>query len=144
MTYLDASALVSLFMPDAHTPAIRSHLRRACPAIGIGDFTAAEFAAVTARRVRMRDLTPDQGSRMLAVFDAWVAANAAPLAVDPADIRVAAAFVRRFEFGLRAPDALHLAVCQRLGLPLLTFDARQALAAARLGLALDPAGVAAP
>jgi predicted nucleic acid-binding protein len=48
--------------------------------------------------------------------------------------------VRRFALGLRTPDALHLAICRRLDLPLLTFDRRQAAAAAALGIACDPAG----
>jgi predicted nucleic acid-binding protein len=35
---------------------------------------------------------------------------------------------------LRAPDALHVALCRRLGLKLVTFDQRQAAAAEALGV----------
>ncbi len=68
-----------------------------------------------------------------------MAANAEPTEAESADMRVASTFVRRFELGLRAPDALHVAVCHRLGLPLFTFDERQAAAAERLGVGRSPA-----
>lgn len=142
MIYLDASALASLFMPDRHSMAIRSLLRSDLAAIGVSDFASAEFASAVARRVRMGELTTVQGSRLLNVYDGWIAATAELLEVEPADVRVASTFVRRFELGLRAPDALHVAVCQRLELPLLTFDERQAKAAERLGVRRGPVGPA--
>ncbi len=42
--------------------------------------------------------------------------------------------LERFELGLRAGDALHLAIAQRLGTPLVTLDRRLATAAAAVGL----------
>lgn len=138
MTYLDASAVVSLFIADKHSPIIRGYLRDQRPTVVIGDFAVAEFSAAVSRRVRMGEVTPAQGSHLLNVFDAWVAANAEPLDTEPSDVRVASAFVRRFELGLRAPDALHLAMCQRLDAALLSFDVRQTGAARQLGLRVDP------
>ena len=142
MIYLDASALVSLFMPDRHTATVRGFLRAERPTVGVGDFASAGFASAIARRVRMAGLTAAQGSHLLNVHDGWVAANAEPIEVEPADVRVASTFVRRFELGLRAPDALHIAICHRLELPLLTFDERQAAAAERLGVRRGPVGPA--
>jgi uncharacterized protein len=140
VVHLDASALVSLFMPDRHTAAIRGFLRAGPAAIGVSDFASAEFASVVARRVRKGELTPSQGSHLLNVFDGRAAANAESLEVEPADLRVASTFVRRFELGSKTPDSLHVAVCQRLGSPLLTFDGRQAGAAERLGVRRAPVG----
>lgn len=137
MTYLDASAVVSLFVADKHSPAIRGYLRNQHPTVAISDFAIAEFSSAVARRVRMGEVTPVQGNHLLNVFDAWVAANAERPDVDPSDVRVASAFVRRFELGLRAPDALHLAMCQRLNADFLSFDARQVGAATQLGLRID-------
>lgn len=134
MIYLDASAVISLFTPDVHTPVIRGHLQADRSVLGISDFTVAEFASAVARRVRMKELTTSQADRLLNVSDAWIAANAQRLDLHPVDIRVATTFVRRFALGLRAPDAVHLAVCQRMGLPLFTFDRRQAAAANELGI----------
>lgn len=142
MNYLDASAFVSPFVADRHTAAIRGFLRAERPTVGISDFASAEFASAIARRVRMARLTAEQGGHLLNVYDGWTAANAETLEVEPADVRVASAFVRRLELGLRAPDALHIAICHRLELPLLTFDERQATAAGRLGVRRGPVGPA--
>lgn len=142
MIHLDASALVSLFMADRHTAAIRHLFHAERPTVGISDFACAEFASAVARRVRMARITVAQGGRLLSVHDGWVAANAEPIEVEPADIRVASTSVRRFETGLRAPDALHIAICHRLELPLLTFDERQAAAAQQLGVRRGAVGTA--
>ena len=110
--------------------------------VGVGDFASAGFASAVAHRVRMAELTAAQGGHLLNLHDGWIAADAGPLAVEPAGVRVASTFVRRSELGLRALDALRAAVRNRLGLPLLTFDERQAAAAERLGVgraSTDPA-----
>ena len=141
MISLDASALASLFVRDVHSAAIRAFLRTERPEVGVSTFAAAEFASAVGLRVRAAKLRPNQGHRTLALFDAWAASQARLLDVEPEDHRVAASFVRRFDLGLRAPDALHIAACRRLGLTLLTVDRRQAAAAAALGVACSPAGV---
>ena len=43
-------------------------------------------------------------------------------------------YVRRFDLKLRAPDALHAAICRRLGMRLVTLDRRLAAAARALGI----------
>ncbi|MFC7475879.1 type II toxin-antitoxin system VapC family toxin [Dankookia sp. GCM10030260] len=139
MIYLDASAFVSLFVEDAHSGRIRGLMRARRPAVAVSTFGLVEFAATVATRDRAGRLAAGQAATILLQADAWVAAQATTLEVDAADHRTAAAYVRRFELGLRAPDALHLATCARLGLPLLSVDQRQAAAAAALGLALVPA-----
>jgi predicted nucleic acid-binding protein len=68
------------------------------------------------------------------------AAEAEDVVIEAVDLRHATQFVRRFDLMLRAPDALHAAVCQRLGPTLVTFDQRLARAAAALGIpVLNPA-----
>jgi predicted nucleic acid-binding protein len=72
----------------------------------------------------------------LADFDVWRAAMSSPTDIHSSDIRLAAAYVRRFDLALRAPDALHLAVAGRLDVPLVTLDRRLA-AAQELGVAVE-------
>ena len=48
------------------------------------------------------------------------------------DVRHAGALVRRFDLKLRAPDALHLAACERLAMTLVTLDRGLAASAAAL------------
>jgi predicted nucleic acid-binding protein len=42
--------------------------------------------------------------------------------------------VRRVDLGLRAPDAINIAIAQRCGAHLLTFDAKMARSARTLGV----------
>lgn len=143
MIYFDASALVSVFLPDAHTGTVEAFLRGDARRIGVSGFAVAEFSAVVSREARTGRLDAGQGARVLHTFDAWLGTSAEAVPLEPDDARVATAFVRRFDLGLRAPDALHLAICKRLNLPLLTFDARQAAAARALGVGVVPLGLAA-
>ncbi|MGO8710884.1 MAG: PIN domain-containing protein [Rhizomicrobium sp.] len=59
-----------------------------------------------------------------------------PVDMHAADARLANAFVRRCELMLRAPDALHLAISQRLNATLVTLDGRLASAARELGVSV--------
>ncbi|MBV9375949.1 MAG: VapC toxin family PIN domain ribonuclease, partial [Alphaproteobacteria bacterium] len=73
----------------------------------------------------------------LADFDAWRAAATSAADVHAADARLAYIYVRRFDLGLRAPDALHLAIARRLDATLVTLDRRLAIAANQLGVAVE-------
>jgi predicted nucleic acid-binding protein len=103
----------------------------------ISDFTAAEVASGVSRLVRTRLLTAEQAAARLADFDAWRAATSSPVEVRPADVRLAYAYVRRFELMLRAPDALHLAIARRIDVTLATLDRRLARAAEELGVSVE-------
>jgi len=140
LSYLDASALLPLFLADEHTERMRRRVAPSQPPVAASLFGVAECGAVVASRVRGRILSPSEGARLLRTMDAWLDSMATLHRVDNADHEEAAALTRRFDLGLRAPDALHLAICRRLGTALLTVDARQAEAARRLGLACDPLG----
>jgi uncharacterized protein len=54
--------------------------------------------------------------------------------MDTHNCRLANTYVRRFKLKLRAPDALHAAICRRLELQLATLDRRLAAAARALGI----------
>ena len=57
----------------------------------------------------------------------------------PSDIASAEAYLRRLDLNLRTPDALNIAIAQRVGATLVTFDLRMAEAARTLGTAVAPA-----
>jgi predicted nucleic acid-binding protein len=69
-------------------------------------------------------------------FDNWTAANCEAPQTISADVVVANGFVRFEDVALRASDAVHVAIAQRLGARLLTFDKKLAGNARRLGLPL--------
>ena len=46
--------------------------------------------------------------------------------ISPADVASATAFLRRLDLTLRTSDALHIAIAQRIGATLVTFDRQMA------------------
>ena len=132
--YLDASVLVALFTSDALTARADAWLRARQPVVIVSDFAAAEFASAIARRVRTGELTADDARGVFATFDDWTARVAGRVETSPADVSTAAAYLRRLDLTLRTPDALNIAIAQRIGAELLTFDQKMAASASTLGL----------
>lgn len=103
------------------------------PVLLVSDFAAAEFASALARRVRTGELATDKAREAFADFDGWTARAARRIETAAADVRAAEAFLRRLNLTSRAPDALNIAIAQRTGAALATFDERMAVAARALG-----------
>jgi uncharacterized protein len=131
--YLDASVLVPRLVDEPHTGAVDEYLASNSEALLISDFAAAEVASALSRLVRMRLLAIADASSALNDFEIWRATRSSSVDVQPADARLAYAYVRRFDLKLLAPDALHLAIARRSGATLLTLDSRLADAARELG-----------
>ncbi|HZL17845.1 MAG TPA: type II toxin-antitoxin system VapC family toxin [Polyangia bacterium] len=134
--YLDASVLVPTLIDESGSEAIFAFLAAADEAIVVSDFAAMEVASALSRLVRMKYLTGAGAEALLREFDSWRAIAATGSALQGSDARLADIFVRRFDLGLRAPDALHLALCRRDNHGLLTLDRRLAAAAEALGVAV--------
>jgi predicted nucleic acid-binding protein len=103
----------------------------------VNDFAAAEVAAALSRLVRTGRLQAVDGAACLSDFDVWRAAMTRSAETDAVDVRLAGAYVRRFDLALRTPDALHLAISRRLEVALVTLDRRLATAARELGVAVE-------
>lgn len=134
--YFDACVLVPLFVEEDSSAAIGRFVERQTGEIVVSDFAAAEFGAAVSHHVRSRRTDADGASAALSLFDQWLESEAEHIAVSSADILRAGAIVRRFELKLLTPDAIHAAVCERLGLTLVTLDWRLADAATKLGIAV--------
>lgn len=134
--YLDASVLVALFVEEPSTA--QAQARLVGETLLISDFAAAEFSAAIARRVRIGDMPASQAPITFQAFDSWVARATSRVVQDVSDTPNADILVRRLDLGLRAPDALHIAIARRLGATLFTFDLRMAHAARTLGLSILP------
>ena len=133
--YFDASALLPLFIDDEFTPAAKVMVSRVS-IVHVSDWTTAECVSAIGRAIRMGLLTHERARGLCGSIDAWVFANALRIDVEVEDVRFAESLLRRFEFNLRAPDALHVALARRLSLPLATFDRNMAICAEALGLQL--------
>ena len=139
--YLDASALVATLVRESGSVAIDAFLEHYDGTIGVSEFAAAEVASALSRLVRTRLIAQEDAEARLSDFDTWRSIRTETIDIEPSDARLANTYVRRFDLMLRAPDALHAAICRRLDLTLVTLDQRLAKAARELGIdARVPAG----
>lgn len=134
--YLDASVLVALFTNDLSMERAEAAIRRDWPLLIVSDFAAAEFASAISRRVRMNRLTVDEARSAFSTFDQWITQTAQLATAASTDLLAATGFLRRLDLNLRAPDPINLAIAQRLGATLATFDEKMQTSAARLGLSV--------
>lgn len=132
--YLDPSAILPTLIEEDASAAIDAFVLGSDGEVVVSDFAAAEVASALSRLIRIGELTAGGASARLADFDAWRAAATSDIDVQASDIRLANVFVRRFELMMRAPDALHAAICARGGDHLITLDRRLAQAARELGV----------
>lgn len=137
LIYLDASFLVALFKPEAVSERADDFIRQNPTDLIVSDFAAAEFASAAGRWVRRGELDLAGARAALGSFDVWIARTAQHIETNPADVAVATAFLRRLDLPLRTPDAIHIAIAQRLGATLVTFDRRMADSARALGCPVE-------
>lgn len=134
MIYVDTSVLVPLFLNDPFVAKAKTVLSRG--SLLLSTWTSAEFAGVVATRVRERHLSKAEARSVFATFDTWAASVTQIVDAETQDIRSAEIFLRRLDLTLRAPDAVHLALAQRVGADLATFDTKMAAAARALHISL--------
>jgi hypothetical protein len=94
-----------------------------------------ELASLLARRQRMGDFDGEQAERIRAAFDRVLGESLHLLVPTAEDFVTATDLLRDHASGLRAGDALHLAVARNRGpMPLLTLDRGLVKAAKHLGI----------
>jgi predicted nucleic acid-binding protein len=120
--YLDVNVIVPLFAIDPLNSRADRALRGLHDRLIVSDFSAAEFSSVIARRVRTRDLRAEEARTAFSNFDTWRARHTQLVEINSIDLMGATSLLRRLDLSLRTPDALHIAIAQRAGCKLLTFD----------------------
>jgi predicted nucleic acid-binding protein len=133
--YLDATVIVALLTNDVLTDRARIFLQSHALTLFISDYAGAEVA----RRVRVHELTEAEARAAFDSLDQWTQTFARPVATAAGDIGMAAGFIRRLDLTLHAPDAINIAIAQRLGIALATFDKAMASCASTLDVAVAPA-----
>ena len=128
--YVDTCLLVSLFHNDSGYPAAVAWLAgAAAQELWISHWVLLEFASATAVRHRRGELEAPKVSSLQSELEAFRAERLALLEPRAEDFLLARAWVQRQSApGLRAGDALHLAMAHRQRLTLVSAD--QALVAA--------------
>lgn len=135
MVYADTCILLSLFFRDTHTDAALRWLTEASSeTLVITPWTRAEFASAAGILARRGDISPTLHREALERFDHFVTSRLSVEAVATADFDRAGQWMCDYRTGLRAGDALHLAVCVRLNAQVCTADESLIRVARSLGL----------
>ena len=100
----------------------------------VSDWAALEVSSVMALRARIGAITKVETTDLLIDFDVWRRAAATLAFIQSEDIARAMSLVRRGDLVLRGPDAIHIAIAERLNATLLTFDKGMSAAAKAIGL----------
>ena len=112
MVYLDTSFIAPLAIAEASSESVEVFLLGCEVELATSQWTRVELASLVARRVRMREFDTDQADAIRAVFDQLLAESFTTLPVATADFTTAETLLAKADAGLRAGDALHLAVAR--------------------------------
>lgn len=137
MVYVDTSVVVALLTAEPGSAKATKWYAAATEAPTCADWLLTEFASALSMKVRTKQLSDAHAKRVRKEFEALAAGGLRVVPVSRAAYRHAASLAAAHRHGLRAGDALHLAVALELGAThMATFDKVLAQNAKRLGLGL--------
>jgi hypothetical protein len=135
MLYVDTSVMVGALTNEVRTAEMQDWLTSQDPEdLVISDWVMTEFSAALSIKVRTGQLSPENRADVLAVFRSMADASLDVVAVSRPDFAAAARFSDQHATGLRAGDALHLAITSNHGYRLVSLDRRLGEAAQALGV----------
>ena len=135
MLYLDTSLLVAALTNEAETRRMQGWLCVQDPDdLGISDWVVAEFSAALSIKLRTGAIEAAHRAEALTMFTRICNETLVVMPLTRAQFRAAARFTDQYALGLRAGDALHLAICAEQGATLCTLDQQLSEAASTLGV----------
>ena len=130
--YLDTSVVVSLFVRDVHSERARDFLATGQDMV-VSRWTMTEYTSALSRECRAARISRLEQQAAELAFDIWIGLLGPPLSIEQDDFTQARRICRE-DGTVRAPDALHLCVADRLGLVIASFDKVQIETARRRGI----------
>ena len=136
MLYFDTSFLAPLILPEATSEAISAFVRELPAAqFTVSHWTRVEFSSLLARQVRMGEMASEAATQADARFEAMIEDSFTVILPNLNDYTIAKAYLGEFASGLRAGDALHLAISKNHGADLV-YSLDKTLVKAGRGLGL--------
>jgi uncharacterized protein len=122
MYYIDTSVLVAYYCPELLSGQVQSFLSEQLkPAVS--DLTEVELFSATARKVRMGELSPLDGNRILSKFLSHLDGGLFTIvSLETQHWRIARGWIGLFKSSLKTLDALHLAIASAGDFTLVTSD----------------------
>jgi uncharacterized protein len=135
MLYLDTSLLVAALTNETETERMQRWLgQQQADELAISDWVVTEFSSALSIKLRAGQINKNQRAEVLSLFTRLATDSLAVVPVSRLEFRTAARFADQHALGLRAGDALHLAICTDHGATLCTLDRRLANAGSALGV----------
>lgn len=133
MAYIDTSVLTAYYCPEPLSRKAQDTLSKDIPTIS--NLTEVEFASALSRKVRLKELAPEDASRVAAVFQTHLDGNIYQrIFLENAHYELAKNWMGQMKVPLRTLDALHLAVAATQNMQFVTADKPLAKAAKALGI----------
>ncbi len=111
MVYLDTSFVAPLVVAEDSSDAVEAFVLKVKPGeLTTSMWTQVELYSLVSRKVRMGELSDSQAEVVRGEFDRVLAESFEMLAPTAADFAAAAKYLESPKTGLRAGDALHLAI----------------------------------
>jgi predicted nucleic acid-binding protein len=135
MLYLDTSLLVAALTNEAETERMQHWLgQQPVDDLAVSDWVATEFSSALSIKLRTGQIRIADRVEALVTFTRLATDSFTAIPVSRSDFRTAARLADQHAIGLRAGDALHLAICANHGATLCTLDRRLGDAGSALGI----------
>lgn len=137
--YLDTSFLAPLFQNEDTSAEIETFIAGLpADALTVSQWVRVEFSSLLARKVRMELLDKADAERIDTRFELVIRESFHVLSPAVADFDLAKRYIARFDSGLRAGDALHLAIARNhRATAIYSLDKTMLKAGAEIGLPVD-------
>ena len=137
MLYVDTSVVVALLTVEPKTPDVTVWYAALQDTPICADWLLTEFSSAISIKLRTGQLSETHAKRVHKEFDLLTTGGLRLVPVSRASFSQAAELVKQHQYGLRAGDALHLAVALEMGAShMATLDETLAKNVKRKGLAL--------